>query len=81
MLRQMFFIMLSQDLFFTVCKSMDARMITIVAIIGRNGVIGAKGKVPWRISEDMRHFRKQDNPYTPRLFYGDVIHNPISKSL
>ena len=33
-------------------------MIAIVAIIGKNGVIGSDGQVPWKISEDMRRFRK-----------------------
>ncbi len=31
--------------------------IVIVAAIGENNVIGAKGKLPWRLKSDMRHFR------------------------
>lgn len=31
--------------------------LTMILAVARNGVIGHKGKIPWRISEDMRHFR------------------------
>jgi dihydrofolate reductase len=31
--------------------------IVIVAAIGENNVIGAKGKLPWRLKSDLRHFR------------------------
>ncbi|OVE74026.1 hypothetical protein BVX94_01735 [bacterium B17] len=34
-------------------------MISIVAIIGKNGVIGSGGKVPWKVPEDMRRFRER----------------------
>ena len=30
----------------------------LVAAVARNGVIGAKGKLPWHLPEDLRHFRK-----------------------
>jgi dihydrofolate reductase len=32
-------------------------MITLIAAIGRNNEIGYKGKMPWSIPEDMRHFK------------------------
>lgn len=32
--------------------------IYLVAAVARNGVIGAKGKLPWHLPEDLRHFKK-----------------------
>lgn len=32
--------------------------VTIVAAVGRNGVIGADGGLPWRIPEDMIRFKR-----------------------
>lgn len=29
-----------------------------MAAVARNGVIGAKGQLPWRLPEDLGHFRK-----------------------
>jgi len=29
----------------------------LVAAVAGNGVIGAKGKLPWRLPEDLRHFK------------------------
>lgn len=34
------------------------RDLVIVVAVGRNGAIGKQGKVPWRIPEDMRHFKR-----------------------
>ena len=31
--------------------------IALVVAVARNGVIGNAGRIPWRIAEDMRHFR------------------------
>jgi dihydrofolate reductase len=31
--------------------------IVMVAAIGENNVIGVKGKLPWRLKSDLRHFR------------------------
>lgn len=33
-------------------------MISIIAAVSRNGVIGADGKIPWDIPEDMAYFRR-----------------------
>jgi len=30
----------------------------LVAAVARNGVIGARGQLPWRLPEDLKHFRK-----------------------
>src|SRR3989338_76457 len=32
-------------------------MISIIAAIARNGVIGNKGQLPWHLSEDLKHFK------------------------
>ena len=31
--------------------------IYLVAAIARNGVIGANGKLPWHLPEDLKHFK------------------------
>lgn len=36
----------------------EATRIYIVAAIARNGVIGARGKLPWHLPEDLQHFKK-----------------------
>src|SRR3989338_1209027 len=33
-------------------------MITIIAAVAENGVIGNKGKIPWYFPEDFKHFKK-----------------------
>src|SRR5512147_1246059 len=32
--------------------------IYLVAAVAKNGVIGARGELPWRLPEDLRHFKK-----------------------
>jgi dihydrofolate reductase len=32
--------------------------ITIIAAVAENGVIGNKGKIPWYLPEDFKHFKK-----------------------
>jgi dihydrofolate reductase len=32
--------------------------LALVVAVGRNGAIGKDGKLPWRISEDLRHFKR-----------------------
>lgn len=36
---------------------MPQRRISIVAAVARNGVIGAGGRLPWHLPEDLAHFR------------------------
>ncbi len=33
-------------------------MVSIIAAVARNGVIGSCGRIPWNIPEDMAYFRK-----------------------
>jgi len=35
-----------------------ATRVYLVAALARNGVIGARGKLPWHLPEDLRHFKK-----------------------
>ena len=32
-------------------------MISLVVAVAQNGIIGNNGKIPWRIADDMRHFK------------------------
>lgn len=34
------------------------RKLALIAAVGSNGVIGVDGDLPWRISEDLKHFRR-----------------------
>jgi dihydrofolate reductase len=36
----------------------EATRIYLVAALARNGVIGACGKLPWQLPEDLKHFRQ-----------------------
>ena len=35
-----------------------APRVYLVAAVARNGIIGAKGHLPWHLPDDLRHFRK-----------------------
>ena len=35
-----------------------ATRIYLIAAVASNGVIGARGKLPWHLPEDLKHFRK-----------------------
>ncbi len=51
-----------------VYKKITARSkgkINIIAAVGKNGVIGIKGQIPWNIPEDLHHFKE--------LTYGHVV--------
>ena len=37
---------------------MRTRLISLVVAMDRNRVIGANGRLPWRLPDDMRHFRE-----------------------
>jgi dihydrofolate reductase len=36
----------------------SAPRLVLVAAVARNGVIGAQGKLPWHLPEDLQHFKK-----------------------
>lgn len=36
----------------------DETRITLVAAVAANGVIGSGGRLPWRLPEDLRHFKE-----------------------
>ncbi|MBA5724031.1 dihydrofolate reductase [Candidatus Liberibacter sp.] len=36
-----------------------SKKIILIAAVARNGVIGCGGKMPWRISSDLKHFKAQ----------------------
>lgn len=36
---------------------MGAPKLTLVVAVAKNGIIGANGKLPWRLSSDMKHFK------------------------
>ena len=36
----------------------DRTCIYLIAAVAKNGVIGADGALPWRLPEDLKHFRK-----------------------
>ena len=42
----------------TAAADRPRQRIVLVAAVAENGVIGADGDIPWRIPEDMRHFRE-----------------------
>lgn len=51
-----------------------AEIIIIVAVAGNN-VIGKKGKIPWHISDDFKHFKKKTLGYP--CIMGDVTYESL----
>src|SRR4030042_2081699 len=39
-------------------------MITIIAAVAKNNVIGKEGKLPWHMSADFRHFKEATKGHT-----------------
>jgi dihydrofolate reductase len=50
-----------------------------IAAVGRGGVIGKNGKIPWHIAEDLRLFRRLTMGHT--LIMGRVTRDSIGKPL
>jgi len=49
--------------------------IVLIAAVSRNNVIGVEGKIPWRIKEDMDHFRNLTTPHP--VIMGRVTYQSI----
>ncbi len=43
---------------------MTAKRVVLVAAVADNGVIGRGGELPWRLPEDLRHFRATTTGHT-----------------
>jgi dihydrofolate reductase len=45
-------------------EAVTRQQVVLVAAVADNGVIGRDGDIPWRIPEDMRHFREVTTGHT-----------------
>lgn len=59
--------------------SAGGQRIVLVAAVADNGVIGRDGDIPWRIPEDLRHFRKVTTGHT--VVMGRVTFESIGRPL
>lgn len=59
-------------------RATDKRIV-LVAAVADNGVIGLDGDIPWRIPEDMRHFREVTTGNT--VVMGRVTYQSIGRPL
>lgn len=55
------------------------KRVVLVAAVADNGVIGREGELPWRIPEDMKHFREVTTGHT--LVMGRVTYDSIGRPL
>lgn len=53
--------------------------IIIIAALADNGVIGAAGKIPWHISDDLKRFKRLTLGYP--IIMGRKTHNSLGKPL
>ena len=53
--------------------------VAIIAAVGTNGVIGAKGALPWRLPEDLQHFKQLTMGHT--LVMGRATYDSIGRPL
>lgn len=51
--------------------------IILIAAVSRNNVIGVEGKIPWRIKDDMDHFKRLTTPHP--VIMGRVTYESIPK--
>lgn len=54
-------------------------IISIIAAVSRNGVIGNHGEIPWHIPEDLQHFKKLTTGHT--VIMGQHTYESIIKRL
>lgn len=59
--------------------SVPGKRVVLVAGVADNGVIGRDGDIPWRIPEDMRHFKAVTTGHT--LVMGRVTFESIGRPL
>ncbi|HSJ20505.1 MAG TPA: dihydrofolate reductase [Nocardioidaceae bacterium] len=59
--------------------STPRRRIVLVAAVADNGVIGQAGEIPWRIPEDMKHFREVTTGHP--VLMGRVTYESIGRPL
>jgi dihydrofolate reductase len=62
----------------TARRDTDKRVV-LVAAVADHGVIGRDGDIPWRIPEDMRHFREVTTGHT--VVMGRVTYESIGRPL
>jgi dihydrofolate reductase len=55
------------------------KRVVLVAAVADNGVIGRQGDIPWRIREDMRHFRRVTTGHV--VVMGRVTYDSIGRPL
>jgi len=53
--------------------------LALIVAVARNGVIGKAGDLPWRISEDLRHFKKTTRGHA--VIMGRKTHESIGRAL
>ena len=53
--------------------------VAIIAAVGSNGVIGCKGGLPWRLPEDLQHFKQLTMGHT--LVMGRATYDSIGRPL
>jgi dihydrofolate reductase len=58
---------------------MTGRRVVLVAAVAANGVIGRGGGIPWRIREDMQHFKETTRGHT--LVIGRRTYESIGRPL
>ena len=63
----------------SVPPSIDARALGLVVAMSRNRCIGREGGLPWRIPEDMKHFRAVTTGHA--VIMGRKTHESIGKPL
>jgi dihydrofolate reductase len=51
----------------------------MIVAVARNGVIGKAGDLPWRISEDLKHFKKCTSGHA--IIMGRKTHESIGRAL